>query len=40
MQRRQKYASIYGSPEHENLKAQQRETKREHHANIFGTPEH
>ena len=40
MQRRKKYASISWSPEHENLKAQQRETKRENYANIFGTPEY
>ena len=38
--KREYRATVFGTPEHENIKAQQRERKREKYANICGTSEH
>ena len=39
-QKREYRATVFGTAEHENIKAQQREKKRECRATIFGTTEH
>ena len=39
-QKREYRATVFGTPEHENIKAQQRERKREKYTNLFGTSEH
>ena len=39
-QKREYRATVFGTPEHENIKAQQRERKREKYTNLYGTSEH